>query len=61
MPSLQYYLYHLVPLVLAIAGIFFLLGLGLGWLAWSSYATDVDHWEDERDRLRREVRQLKLD
>ena len=58
MSTLQYYLYHLVPLVLAIAVIFFLFGLAVGWLAWSSYSRDVVYWEDERDRLRREVSEL---
>lgn len=58
MSTLQYYLYHLVPLVLAIAVIFFLFGLAIGWLAWSSHSRDVEYWEDERDRLRREVSEL---
>ena len=54
MTTLQYYLSNILPLVFGIAAISFLLGLGLGWLAWASYRNDATHWEDECARLKRE-------
>lgn len=58
MSSLQYYLWHLVPLVLFIAVAFFLFGLAVGWLAWHGYQRDVAYWEEKGDHLRRELRSL---
>lgn len=50
-----YYLTHVLAMVVALAAISFLIGLGFGWLAWGSYPQDAVYFEKETERLRREL------
>lgn len=58
MNTVAYYLWHVVPIVLCLAAIFFVVGLLVGRLIWGSLPRKTFRLEDENHRLRVEIKRL---
>mgnify|MGYP003680956662 CR=1 FL=1 len=52
--GLIYYFLYVVPLTFVIAVVFFLLGLGVGWLVWRKHQQVAEEIEAEHARLQDE-------